>query len=155
MDREHAQSAMSSSSDSLRPAVAPRPLRILIADDDRDSVMLLMTLLDTEGHEARGIHDGQTVMPSVLAFDPDVVILDIHMPGLSGWEACRAIREKCGDARPLLIGVSGEYKKGADHILSEMLGFNHYLLKPYQFSEILRLIAPLRLAPTTAHPARS
>ena len=111
MDREHAPSAMSSSSDSFRPAVAPRPLRMLIADDDRDSVMLLITLLDTEGHEARGIHDGQKVLPAVLAFDPDVVILDIHMPGLSGWEACRAIRDKCGDARPLLIGVSAVPKK--------------------------------------------
>jgi DNA-binding response OmpR family regulator len=130
--------------------VSPRSLRILIADDDRDSVMLLMTLLGTEGDETSGIHDGQKVMPAVLAFNPDVVILDINMPGLSGWEACRAIREKCGDARPLLIGVSGEYKKGADQILSEMLGFNHYLLKPYQFSEILRLIEPLRLTPPPA-----
>lgn len=139
-----------SPSSGLGPEASPRSLRILLADDDRDSVMLLMTLLRTEGHETSGVYDGQKVMPAVLAFDPDVVILDIHMPGLSGWEACRAIREKRGDVRPLLIGVSGEYKKGADQILSEILGFNHYLIKPYQFSDILRLVEPLRLPPPAA-----
>lgn len=150
MNDRHFPTDTSPSSGPLGHKVSLRSLRILLADDDRDSVVLLMTLLRTEGHETTGVYDGQKVMPAVLAFNPDVVILDIHMPGLSGWEACRAIREKCGDVRPLLIGVSGEYKKGADQILSEILGFNHYLLKPYQFSEILRLIEPLRLPPPTA-----
>lgn len=83
-------------------------------------------------------------MGTVLDFDPDVVILDIDMPGLSGWEVARTIRARRGNDRPLLIGVSGEYKQGSDRILSSILGFNHYLLKPYQFSDLLGLIAPLR-----------
>jgi DNA-binding response OmpR family regulator len=150
MNGRRLASGVSPSSGPLAHKVSPRSLRILIADDDRDSVLLLMMLLRAEGHQTMGLYDGQAVMPAVLRFDPDVAILDIHLPGLSGWEVCRAIRQKYGDARPFLIGISGEYKKGADQILSEILGFNHYLLKPYQFSDILRLIAPLRLPPPMA-----
>jgi DNA-binding response OmpR family regulator len=122
----------------------PKRLRVLLADDDHDSVLTLMMLFREEGDEVRGVYSGRNVMGTVLDFDPDVVILDIDMPGLSGWEVARTIRARRGSDRPLLIGVSGEYKQGSDKILSSILGFNHYLLKPYQFSEILRLMAPLR-----------
>jgi DNA-binding response OmpR family regulator len=150
MNDRRLPSDVSPSSGSLGHTTCPRSLRILIADDDRDSVLLLMMLLRDGGHETMGLYDGLNVMPAVLRFDPDVVILDIHLPGLSGWEVCRAIRHKYGDARPLLIGVSGEYKKGADQILSEILGFDHYLIKPYQFSDILKFIAPLRVPSPSA-----
>jgi DNA-binding response OmpR family regulator len=73
-----------------------------------------------------------------------LIPIDIDMSGLSGWEVARVIKARRGNDRPLLIGVSGEYKQGSDRILSSILGFNHYLLKPYQFSELLRLMAPLR-----------
>jgi DNA-binding response OmpR family regulator len=73
------------------------------------------------------------------------VILDIHLPELSGWEVARAIRARHGLERPMLIGVSGEYKQGADRILSEILGFDHYLLKPYNPNDLLTLLAPLKL----------
>lgn len=103
-----------------------------------------MLLFREEGQDVRGVCSGRNVMGAVLDFDPDVVILDIELPGLSGWEVAKAIRARQGNHRPLLIGVSGEYKRGADKILSTMLGFDHYLLKPYAFSDLLRLIAPLR-----------
>jgi DNA-binding response OmpR family regulator len=124
---------------------ALRPLRILIAEDDRDTVITLMMLLREEGHEVRSVHTGRLVMGLVLDFDPDAVILDIHLPDLSGWEVARTIRARRGVERPLLIGVSGEYKQGADRILSEILGFDHYLLKPYNPNDLLTLLAPLRL----------
>ena len=76
----------------------------------------------------------------VSDFDPDAVILDIHLPELSGWEVARAIRARHGLERPMLIGVSGEYKQGADRILSEILGFDHYLLKPYNPNDLLTLL---------------
>ena len=130
------------------PARGPKALRILIADDDQDSVLMLMMLLRAEGHAVRGVHAGRKVMGAVVDFDPDVVLLDIQMPDLSGWEVARTLRTERGDTRPLLIGISGEYKMGSDRILSQILGFDHYLIKPYEFSEVLRLVAPLTLPGT-------
>jgi DNA-binding response OmpR family regulator len=118
-------------------------MRILIADDDPDTVLTLTTLLADEGHEVRGVQSGRDVMGSVTDFDPDVVVLDINLPARSGWDLARSIREECGKERPMLIGISGEYKHGADRILSQTLGFNHYVLKPYHPAELIRLIEPL------------
>ncbi len=130
------------------PARGPKALRVLIVDDDQDSVLMLMMLLRAEGHAVRGIYAGRKVMEAVAGFDPDVVLLDIQMPDISGWEVARTLRKERGDTRPLLIGISGEYKMGSDRILSQILGFDHYLIKPYEFSEVLRLLAPLTLPGT-------
>jgi len=130
--------------DSTAQNNAPRSLRIIVADDDRDSVLTLMMLLREEGHEVRGVYTGRQVMGEVINFDPDAVLLDIAMPGLSGWEVARTIRARRGADRPLIIGLSGEYIKGADRILSQILGFNQYLVKPYALGELLALLAPLR-----------
>lgn len=127
------------------PSRAARSVRIVIADDDRDTVLTLMMLLRDEGYDVRSVHSGRHVVGAVLDFDPDVVILDIQMPGPSGWEVARTIRGQKGRRQPLLIGISGEYKKGADKILSEIIGFDHYLLKPYDPNALLALLAPLRL----------
>jgi DNA-binding response OmpR family regulator len=83
-------------------------------------------------------------MGHVIDFDPDVVLLDIAMPELSGWEVARTIRARSGADRPLLIGISGEYIKGADKVLSQILGFDRYLVKPYAPAELLALLAPLK-----------
>lgn len=130
------------------PVRGPKALRVLIADDDQDSVLMLMMLIRAEGHAVRGVYAGRKVMEAVVAFDPDVVLLDIQMPDLSGWEVARTLRQARGETRPLLIGISGEYKMGSDRILSQILGFDHYLVKPYDFSEVLRLLAPLTLPGT-------
>lgn len=126
------------------PRSAGRSLRVLVADDDRDSVLTLMMLLREEGHEVRGVHSGHQVLKAVNEFGPHAVVLDIAMPELSGWEVARKLNERPGH-RPLLIGVSGEYKRDPDRILSEIIGFDHYLVKPYAPDALLALLAPLRL----------
>lgn len=115
-------------------------LRILVADDDRDTVLSLMMLLREEGHDTRGVHAGRQVMGAILDFDPDVVLLDIALPDISGWEVARFIRERRGRERPQIIGISGEYKMGSDRVLSQILGFDHYLLKPYDPAALLALL---------------
>ena len=125
---------------STGPSGTPRSLRILIADDDPDTVLTLTTLLADEGHEVRSVYSGRDVMDCVIDFDPDVIVLDINLPAKSGWELARSIREQCGKERPMLIGISGEYKHGADRVLSQTLGFDHYLLKPYEPAELIGLI---------------
>lgn len=122
--------------------VRPRALRILVVDDSRDAVRSATMLLEEDGHEVRGLYSGRHVVKVVQEFNPDAVLLDIALPGLSGWEVARALREKLG-RRQLLIGISGEYKHSVDRILSEAIGFDHYLVKPYDPNELLALLAPL------------
>jgi DNA-binding response OmpR family regulator len=123
---------------------AARSLRILIADDERDTVLTLMMLLREEGHEVRGVYTGRQVVDAVRGFDPDVVVLDIAMPELSGWEVARTIRMHADGNRRMLIGISGEYKNHVDKLLSTVVGFDHYLLKPYSPSALIGLLEPLR-----------
>ena len=117
------------------------PLRILVADDERDTVYTLMQLLRHDGHDTRGVYKGGDVMPLLESFDPDVVLLDIAMPDASGWDVARDIRRRYGERRPLLIAISGLYKQSADHILGTMAGFNHFVAKPYDPAALLRLIS--------------
>lgn len=123
---------------------APRSLRILIADDERDTVLTLMMLLREEGHEVRGVYTGRQVLDAVRGFDPDVVVLDIAMPELSGWEVARTIRMHADSNRRMLIGISGEYRNPVDKLLSTVVGFDHYLVKPYSPNALIALLAPLR-----------
>ena len=126
------------------PIEPPRPLRIVIADDDRDAVLTLMMVLRHEGHDVRGVYKGIDVLRLLEEFEPDAVILDIYMPELNGYDVARGIASKRRHM-PLMIGVSGVYKKGSDRILAELTGFDHYLTKPYDPSDVLRLLAPLRI----------
>jgi len=120
---------------------ALRSLRILVADDEYDTVLTLMQLLRDDGHDTRGVYNGGDVMQALETFDPDVVLLDIAMPDASGWDVARDIRQRYGERRPLLIAISGLYKQSADQILGTMAGFNHYLAKPYEPRVLLELIS--------------
>lgn len=117
-----------------------RGLRVLVADDEPDTVLTLTELLREEGHQAHGVHDGTAVMPAIREFDPDVVLLDIAMAGMTGWDVARKVREVCGQERPLLIAISGVYKQAADQILGKLAGFNYYLAKPYDPSVLITLL---------------
>ena len=128
------------------PSKAPRSFRVLVADDDRDTVITLTMLLRDEGYEVQGVHTGRNVIGAILDFSPDAVILDINLPDLSGWEVARRIRERRGP-QPLLIGISGEYKKGADKVLAHISGFDHYLVKPYDPKMVFAALDELRTGP--------
>ena len=103
-----------------------------------------MMLLRDEGHEVRGVYTGRQVLDAVRGFDPDVVVLDIAMPELSGWEVARTIRMHSDGNRRMLIGISGAYRNPVDKLLSTVVGFDHYLLKPYSPSALIALLEPLR-----------
>jgi DNA-binding response OmpR family regulator len=125
---------------------APRPLRIIVADDDRDTVLTLMMVLRDEGHEVLGAYNGEQVLWALRKFHADAVLLDIAMPKLSGWEIARSIKKRYGRHSPLLIAISGRYKKMTDKMLSQIVGFDHYLVKPYEPRDVLKLLAPLRIS---------
>jgi len=123
-------------------ARAKRGLRILIADDDRDHVMTLAALLIDEGHEVREVYRGSEVQRLVRDFDPDVALIDIGMPGMTGYDAAREIRQEFGKARPMMIAITG-WKQSSDRILAKLAGFDHHMAKPFDPKALLELIAPL------------
>jgi DNA-binding response OmpR family regulator len=119
-------------------------VRVLVADDERDTVTTLTLLLRDEGYEVRTAYNGKDALRAVREFDPDAVVLDIAMPEVSGWDAAREIRRRCGSERPLLIAVTGKYSTAPDRILGALAGFNHYLLKPCDPGALLGVLASLR-----------
>jgi CheY-like chemotaxis protein len=120
-----------------------RPLRVFVADDDRDTALTLVAILLDEGYDARAFNSGRSVMKAVIESSPDAVVLDIDMPEVSGWQVAQTIRAR-GGRIPLIIGISGYYKKGSDIALAEMSGFHHYLVKPVPPAELVKLLSLLR-----------
>ena len=122
------------------PAMLHRT-RVLVVDDNRDMLDTLLVLLDTEGHTAKGIYSASTILADVREFDPDIVIMDIAMPGKSGWDAGRELHRYRVGKRPMLIALSGEYTKPRDRLVAELSGFDYYLIKPCDPKVLLQLVA--------------
>ena len=118
-------------------------LRILVADDDRDAVTSLLALLREEGHQVRGVYTGLDVLDSVRDYAPDVVLLDIGMPHVSGYEVARELRVRYASARPLLIAVTGRNQPN-DRNLAQLAGFDHHVAKPYDPNALMGLLKPLQ-----------
>jgi CheY-like chemotaxis protein/anti-sigma regulatory factor (Ser/Thr protein kinase) len=119
--------------------------RILVVDDGRDAAESLSLLLKLHGHEARTAYDGLEAVEAAEAFRPDVVLLDIGMPGLNGYEACRRIRATPWGRNMVLLAQTG-WGQEEDRRLTEEAGFDAHLVKPVDYNALLRLIASL--APT-------
>ena len=119
-------------------------LRILVADDERDTANMLAMLLRDEGHEVQVTLRGDDALEICRLFRPDVVIADVNMPGISGYALARELRDRHGELAPLLIAVSGVWTNTTDRLVGKAVGFDHYLLKPCDPKEIIRLIEPLR-----------
>lgn len=117
-------------------------MRILVADDDRDAVLVLTTLLEDEGYQVRGVHHGTEVLDAVFNFAPDVVLLDIGMPKITGYEAARRLRLRYGNDCPVLIAITG-WKQASDKILASLAGFDHHVAKPYEPAQLIELLAKL------------
>jgi DNA-binding response OmpR family regulator len=124
--------------------VAQRALRIVVVDDDRDTVEMLSVILRDEGHVVHGVYDGKQVLPIVRTVNPDAVILDISVPGLSGYAIAQEIRFSFTQVRcPLLIAISGMWKDYPDKRVARQVGFDAHLLKPCDPGELLGLLGPL------------
>ena len=122
-----------------------RALRIIVADDDRDTADMLATLLRDEGHDVHPVYRGKDILPTARFVRPDAIILDIVVPGMSGYAVAQELRHSFTEAkRPLLIGISGMWKEHADRRIAAQVGFDHYLVKPCDPGEIFALLEPLR-----------
>ena len=125
-------------------ATRPMRLRVLVADDDRDTANLLAAILRDEGHDVHIALRGDEVCDVDRLLRCDVLILDINMPGMSGYAVAREIRERRAPLAPLLIAISGAWKDTAERRLAEQMGFDHYLLKPCEPGRLLALLDAFR-----------
>ena len=115
------------------------PLRIVVADDDFDTVNSLVHLLRGEGYAVRGVYQGADVLSAICDFATDAVLLDIGMPGMSGYEVARDLRTRFGSARPMLVAFTGRDEE-SDQRMSRLAGFDRYLRKSGSPEALLALL---------------
>ncbi|MGH8480080.1 MAG: chemotaxis protein CheB [Gammaproteobacteria bacterium] len=129
-------------------AHAPTPTtarRILVVDDNRDSAESLTMLLNLTGYETHTAYDGLEAVEAAAAFRPDVILLDIGLPKLNGFEAARKIREQQSDKSLVLVALTG-WGQEEDRRRSEEAGFNAHMVKPVDYAALTKLLAALQAA---------
>jgi len=120
--------------------------RVLVVDDNRDSADSLATILQLAGSDTRIAHDGESALECARQMRPDIIVCDIGMPKLSGYDVARAIRGEEWGREVLLIALTG-WGQEVDRLRSEEAGFDHHLVKPVDPAMLLALIGR-RLQPT-------
>ncbi|MBY0527307.1 MAG: response regulator [Gemmataceae bacterium] len=127
-----------------RPSARQRPpIRILVVDDNKDSADSLGMLLRMLGDDVQVVHDGQAALDAVGERRPDVVLLDIGMPGMDGYEVARRIRRMPDLHGVVLIAQTG-WGQEDDRRLSTEAGFDAHLVKPVEPDAVQRLLATIR-----------
>jgi CheY-like chemotaxis protein len=116
--------------------------RILVVDDNHDSAMSLAMMLSIMGHDTRTAHDGESAVTSAESFLPDVVLLDIGLPKLNGYEVAQRIRESAWGRSMFLIAVTG-WGQEEDRQRSSEVGLNVHMVKPVEPAALERLLAEL------------
>jgi CheY-like chemotaxis protein len=114
-----------------------KALKVLVADDSRDGADSLSLLLRAHGCEVYTVYDGGAAIVAAAAMRPDVAILDIEMPGLSGYEACRCIRaQRWG--RDMLIVAHTAWSRDSDLMRAMSAGFDMHMQKPINVDALLK-----------------
>jgi CheY-like chemotaxis protein len=123
-----------------RTATRPsRSLRILVGEDNEDGREMLKYLLGQDGHIVETAADGLRAVEIAGDFDPDVVVLDIGMPGLNGYDVARRLRDRGTAHRPLMVAVSGLGQAGDKERAAEA-GFDHHFTKPVDINALLAIL---------------
>ena len=120
------------------PKLAPR--KILVVDDNQDAAKTLALLLQMTGHQVQTAHDGGAALRLAEEFRPEVILLDIGMPVLNGYDTCRALRQKPWGKEVLIIALTG-WGQETDRRKSADAGFDGHLVKPVDHAELMKLLA--------------
>lgn len=113
--------------------------RVLVVDDNQDAADGLQILMQLRGFDVRVAYDGSTAIDMAVSEQPAVVLLDIGLPGLDGYEVCRRMRQK-GLTRTCIIALTG-YGQDRDRERSKDAGFDLHTVKPVKIDELLKLIS--------------
>lgn len=133
--------------DGLRKDAEPTPFqerhlpkrRVIIADDNRAAADGLKQVMARMGHDVRAVYDGSQVVELAAEFRPDLILMDLSMPGMDGYEAARRIRQQPWGKTLLLVAVSGWGQKHHRSRAAEA-GFDHYLVKPIAMADMTRML---------------
>jgi PAS domain S-box-containing protein len=109
--------------------------RVLVVDDNFDAAISLAMLLRMHQQEVQVVHDGREALAAIRVFGPDIVLLDIGLPGMDGYEVARQVRSDPATQHSLLVAISG-YGQEDDRRRSHDAGFNHHLVKPVDFDRL-------------------
>jgi signal transduction histidine kinase/ActR/RegA family two-component response regulator len=115
-------------------------LRVLVVDDNVDTVTTLAMLVQESGHDVRTAYDGPAVLEAALDYRPNVVLLDIGLPGLDGFEVAKLLRRQPALQHAVLVAMTG-YGRESDRQRSREAGFDHHLVKPGDFGKVLQILA--------------
>ncbi len=132
----------SGQSSALKEGPAPRIRKVLVVDDNVASAQSLKLLLALEGHEAQVVHDGPSALEAISRNRHEVVLMDIGLPGMTGYEVARRLRQQPELGNPLLVAVTG-YAEDEARRLSREAGFDHHMVKPVDPDTLLALLASL------------
>jgi PAS domain S-box-containing protein len=116
-------------------------LRILVVDDNADAALSLSLVLSLDGHEVHRVATGEETLEQLPTFRPDVVVLDIGLPGMDGYEVARRISANPQNSRCRLIALTG-YGQPNDRQRALAAGFDEHLVKPVDFSHLRQILAP-------------
>lgn len=125
------------------PRMPPRArLKILVVDDNPDSALSMAMMLSMMGHETRTAHDGEAAVTSAEEFRPQVVLLDIGLPKLNGYEVAQRIRGQEWGTSMFLVAITG-WGQDEDRRRSEDVGMNLHMVKPVEPDALDRVLAGL------------
>ncbi|HKV13009.1 MAG TPA: PAS domain-containing protein [Thermoanaerobaculia bacterium] len=122
---------------------APRTSCILLVEDNQDAAAALAELLGIWGHQVRVAYDGPAALEAAKASPPEMVLLDIGLPGMDGYEVARLLRGLPGLARATIVALTG-YGQESDRRRSELAGIDHHLVKPVDVEHLRRLVGEVR-----------
>jgi PAS domain S-box-containing protein len=122
------------------PPIVGNGRRILVADDNRDSAVTLAKLLQLLSNDVRTVHDGVEAVEQAEKFRPEVILMDVGMPGLNGYDATRRIREQPWGRTAIIIALTGWGQEG-DRIQSREAGCDGHLVKPVSLAELETILA--------------
>jgi CheY-like chemotaxis protein len=125
------------------PLMAAR--RIVVADDNHDSADVLATLLGLHGHDVRVAHDGIEVLAIADTFKPHVVLLDLGMPKMDGYETARQTRQRPWGKDAMLVALTG-WGQQQDRQRTAEAGFDAHLVKPVTDSDLFHLLATTKVS---------
>jgi CheY-like chemotaxis protein len=114
--------------------------KVMVIDDNVELAMGLARLLKLLGHEVKMAHDGPTALETARDFHPEVVLLDIGLPGLDGYQVATMLRQDQCVGKPRLIAITG-YGHEEDRRRSREAGFDYHLVKPIEFRSLVTLLA--------------
>ncbi len=121
-----------------------RSLKVLVVDDNVDTVLSFSMLLRASGHDVHTAHDGMEAVDAALEYKPDVVLLDIGLPVLNGYEVARRIRLEPTLEHVVLIALTG-YGQEADRRTALQAGFNHHLVKPARLEQLQKILSTVEI----------